>query len=151
MSNYTLRPAQLRDIDCLTQIAIRSKSYWGYSSKIINPWQAKLKVTPQFLQNAIHYVAERKETIKGFWIRSAVEELSEGRLFVEPSEIRKGCGKALWHAVMIEAKNRGLRYLTWEADSNAVGFYLKMGAVIIDSLPSKFVPGLQLPIMRYYL
>lgn len=56
------------------------------------------------------------------------EEISDGRLFIESSEINKSCGKALWNAVMIEAKHCGRRYLTWKGDPNAAGFYLKMGA-----------------------
>ncbi len=52
---------------------------------------------------------------------------------------------------MSEAKARGLQYLTWDADPNALGFYKKMGAEKIGEKASSIVPGRKLPIMRFYL
>ncbi len=148
---YLIRRAKPEEAKVLTEIALRSKAYWGYSAELIQLWTPELEVTPEMIENGISFVAELDSVIKGFWCRPAVEELSDGRLFIEPSEISKGCGKALWNAVMKEAKHRGLRYLTWEGDPNAAGFYLKMGARQIGTVESKVVPGRMLPILRFYL
>jgi GNAT superfamily N-acetyltransferase len=135
----------------LSEIALRSKAYWGYPDELIELWRPELEVTPAMIKKNISFIVEEKSGIQGFWVRPAVEELSDGRLFIEPDAIGKGHGRSLWMAVMEEAKKRELEYMTWEGDPNALGFYLKMGAIQIGSIESKFVPGRLLPILRCYL
>ncbi len=149
--HYYLRKAKPEDAPLLTEIALRSKAYWGYAPELIDLWHPELEVTSEMIENTISFVVEEHGEIKGFWCRPAMEELSDGRLFISPESIGKGYGKILWHAVMTEAKKLNLRYLTWEGDPNALGFYLKMGAKQIGSIESKFLPGRMLPILRFYL
>ncbi|NQY41856.1 MAG: GNAT family N-acetyltransferase [Legionellales bacterium] len=148
---YILRKAQPQDAKTLTEIAKISKQYWGYSTELIKAWEEELTVTENFIKDCIGFVIEENNSIKGFWCRSATEELADGFLFVEPRSIGLGYGRILWNAVMQEAKNLGLKYLTWESDPNATNFYKKMGAKQIGTKPSAIVKGRFLPIMRYYL
>lgn len=146
-----IRRAKPDEANELSEIALRSKAYWGYPDELIELWRSELEVTPAMIKKGISFVVEEKSGIQGFWIRPAVEELSDGRLFIEPNAIGKGHGRSLWIAVTEEAKKRRLEYLTWEGDPNALGFYFKMGAVQIGSIESKFLPGRLFPILRYYL
>lgn len=149
--NINLRTARPQDAALLTEIAVRSKKYWGYSDALITAWMPELTVTPEFIDESIGYVVEEEGRIAGFWCRSAREELAEGLLFIEPRDIGKGYGRLLWHSVMTEAQARGLQYLTWLSDPNAAAFYEKMGAKKIGEHASQVVPGRTLPIMRYEL
>ncbi len=151
MNKHKLRIAVPEDAEELTEIAILSKQYWGYSDKMINLWLPELTVTPEFIEKSIGFVIEESNVIKGFWCRMPKGELSEGFLFVEPKSIGKGYGKVLWDAVMGESRRIGLKYLTWESDPNAASFYEKMGAKQIGIKYSLVIRGRQLPIMRYNL
>ena len=146
-----IRAAKPSEAKELTKLAIRSKAHWGYSDDLIEKWLPELEVTPDFINSSISFVVEVDGQIKGFWCRTPKEGLSEGRYFIEPDSLRLGYGKLLWEAVITKAKELKLKYLTWEADPNSVGFYLKMGAKQIGTINSNIVPGRKLPIMRFYI
>lgn len=147
-SNIKIERAEPGDCDELTKLAFRSKAHWGYDKKLLDAWRDELSVSESMISEFISYKAEKDGKIIGFWCREPKEELSEGRLFVDPDSIGTGVGKLLWTAVMNEARSLGLRFLTWEADPNAEAFYKKMGAIKIEEKESPVVPGRMLPIMR---
>jgi GNAT superfamily N-acetyltransferase len=150
MNNIVIREAKASEADQLTDLAKRSKAHWGYPQELIEKWHSELVVTPELIMSSISLVVEVDGQIKGFWCRTPKEGLSEGRYFIDPDSIRLGYGKLLWDAVIVKAKELKLKYLTWESDPNAVGFYLKMGARQIGTTNSNIVPGRVIPIMRYY-
>jgi GNAT superfamily N-acetyltransferase len=63
------------------------------------------------------------------------------KLFVEPSALRSGTGKALLAWAIDVAKKRGATRLTIEADPDAAPFYRRMGAYDVGQAPSGSVPG----------
>ena len=67
------------------------------------------------------------------------------KLFVEPSALRGGTGKALLAWAIDVAKKRGATRLTIESDSDAAPFYRRMGAYDTGQAPSGSVPGRMLP------
>ncbi len=151
MNNVVVREAKPQDAKVLTNIALRSKAHWGYSPELIDQWRPELEVTSELILNSICFVVEVDGEVKGFWCRAPKEGLSEGRYYIEPEAIRQGYGRMLWAPVTTKAKELKVKYLTWETDPNAVGFYLKMGAKQIGTTDSKIVPGTKTPIMRLYL
>ncbi len=151
MNNILIREAKPGEAKLLTNIALQSKAHWGYSQDLIELWRSELEVTSELITNSICFVVEVDGQVKGFWCRIPKEGLSKGRYYIEPESIGKGYGKLLWSAVTVKAKELKVKYLTWESDPNAVGFYLKMGAKQIGTTDSKIVPGTKTPIMRIYL
>ena len=67
------------------------------------------------------------------------------KLFVEPTALRSGIGKALLVWVTGVAKRLGATQLTIEADPDAAPFYRRMGAYDVGEAPSGSVPGRMLP------
>ena len=58
------------------------------------------------------------------------------KLFVEPSALRSGTGKALLAWAIDVAKKRGATRLTIEADPDAAPFYRRMGTYDVGEAPS---------------
>ena len=67
------------------------------------------------------------------------------KLFVEPSVLRSGAGKALLAWATDVAKKLGAKRLSIEADPDAAPFYRRMGAYDVGQAPSGSVPGRMLP------
>jgi GNAT superfamily N-acetyltransferase len=92
------------DADALTRIAFASKQYWGYPERWISRWS-------------------------GFYALSgAGYELELEHLWVMPAWIGSGVGRLLFEHAMDRATSRGAKHVEIEADPNAEGFYLRMGA-----------------------
>jgi GNAT superfamily N-acetyltransferase len=72
-------------------------------------------------------------------------------LWLEPDRIGGGQGRKLFeHAVRI-ARDGGARALEWDAEPYALGFYERMGGIVIGETPSAAEPGRRLPRMRLTL
>src|SRR5258708_35467086 len=67
------------------------------------------------------------------------------KLFVEPSALRSGAGKALLVWATDVAKELGATRLTIDADPDAAPFYRRLGAYDVGQAPSGSVPGRMLP------
>jgi hypothetical protein len=66
-------------------------------------------------------------------------------LFVEPDAIGTGVGAALFRHAVRRAASGGTTVLSIDADPNAAGFYVAMGAVRVGESPSASIPGRVLP------
>jgi GNAT superfamily N-acetyltransferase len=67
------------------------------------------------------------------------------KLFVEPSALRSGAGKALLVWATDVAKELGAKRLTIDADPDAAPFYRRMGAYDVGEAPSGSVSDRMLP------
>jgi GNAT superfamily N-acetyltransferase len=67
------------------------------------------------------------------------------KLFVEPSALRSGTGKALLVWATDVSKKLGATRSTIEADPDAAPFYRRMGAYDVGQAPSGSVRGRMLP------
>lgn len=67
------------------------------------------------------------------------------KLFVEPTTLRRGVGKALFLWATNEATSRGVGRLVIEADPDAAPFYRQLGAKDCGVAPSASIPGRILP------
>lgn len=153
MSDYIIRRANPEDAAILTELAKKSKSYWGYDQSLILKWEEDLTITPDFIMNSTAFVAENNEKIIGFWCRSDINsnDITPGYLFIDPEYIGLGCGSALYKAVRKDLCAKGIKSFTLEADPNAEGFYLKLGGIKIGEKESPVVPGRFLPIIKFNL
>ena len=91
-----------------------------------------------------HLVGVAQVTVKG--------ELAElDKLFVEPTRLRSGAGKALFEWATTTARDAGAVTMVIEADPDAAGFYRRMGAVDDGTGPSRSIPGRLLPRLKLEL
>jgi len=150
MKNIIIREAKPQDAKIMSEIAVRSKAYWGYSQELLSSWKNELTMTSEFIEKGIGYVAELNGVMIGCWVREAIQsdELTKGFLFIEPQYIGSGCGRLLFDALKEGMRKKGIQSITFDADPNAVGFYLKMGGIKIGEMDSTVVPGRKLPIIK---
>ncbi|WP_413577367.1 GNAT family N-acetyltransferase [Bdellovibrio sp. HCB290] len=131
-----IRSALPTEASILSDLAFRSKSHWPYDKSALNEYRTELEVfTEDILADSV-YVAEKDNQIIGFYGLSS--DLKKERLyflFVEPTHISKGVGKALWNHALSNARDRGWTALSFYADGYAFeAFYKFQGCRIVGSL-----------------
>lgn len=150
-NTLTLRTAEPEEAKILSELAMRSKSYWGYSDDFMNACKAELTVTSEKIQDSKFHlvVAESAGEIIGFY---GVERLSPLQfeleaLFVNPRDMGLGIGRALIdHAKNFIAASGGGTLLI-QGDPNAEEFYRAVGAQPIGEKESASIPGRFLPML----
>lgn len=92
-----IQKATIKDRDLLTNVALTSKSYWGYTDELIESWQSDLTVTSKMIENAFVYKFIQNNKIAGFYIlnQPIQNNIELEMLFVLPKFIGKGIGKKL--------------------------------------------------------
>ncbi len=136
----------------LSDLALRSKAYWGYDAEFLAACRAELTLDPGRLAAERTAVAEIDGRPAGLVSVLGEPPLGEiGMLFVDPEHIGSGVGGALWRHALAEARAAGFGTLELVADPGAVGFYLRMGARRAGEVPSESIPGRTLPLMTYHL
>lgn len=151
----TIRKAKVNEYCELSEIALDSKSYWGYSAEFIQACRDELSVTPEKINSDIfdHFVYESNYEIQGFY---AIEKLSQREaeleaLFVRSKYIGTGIGKALMRHALIYVKSMGCTSLIIQGDPHAEYFYLAMGAERIGEQESTSISGRYLPVFKMNL
>jgi GNAT superfamily N-acetyltransferase len=144
-----IRAARADEAVALTELAMRSKAYWGYDADFLARCRAALEVKTAALSAQPHVVAERFGRRLGFY---GFEKLPDGvgldYLFVEPDCVGQGIGRALWLHALAVAARLGHESLTVVADPNAAGFYRRTGAEPASGQASDLEPGRILPVFR---
>ncbi len=148
-SGLVIRAARADEAAALTDLAMRSKAYWGYEADFLARCRAALEVKTAALSAQPRFVAERRGRRLGFY---GFEPLPDGvgldYLFVEPDCVGQGVGRALWRHALAVAARLGHPTLTVVADPNAAGFYRRMGAEPAGGQESELEPGRILPVFR---
>ena len=133
-----IRPATSDEASTLTQIALESKSYWGYPEHWLKLWQQELAVSSAFIENNHVFVLETAGEIRGFYalcINDSKAELEH--MWVRPTDIGAGVGKELFVDAMERAAQLNVGEVQLTADPNAAEFYKKMGAQQIGEAHSE--------------
>jgi N-acetylglutamate synthase-like GNAT family acetyltransferase len=94
-----IRDAVPDEAALLSDLARRSKEYWGYSDEFMEACRQELTVLPSNIKSSrMHYsVAERQSNLVGFYAiaRLSGSEFELDALFVEPIHMGSGVGQAL--------------------------------------------------------
>ena len=151
-STTTIRPARPDEAAALSALALRAKGHWGYDAALMAAFTADLRVAPEEIAAGTITVATRDDAPCGFYqllIHGEAAELDD--LWIDPSAIGQGVGRALWQHAVAAARAHGCRELRVQSDPHAEGFYLAMGAERIGAKPSTVFPDRQLPLLRLKL
>ena len=133
-----IRKASTEDSEQLTKIAHDAKRHWGYPERWIKHWESDLTISPDYLTHHQVFVAESEDQIVGFYSLVVEGDKAElDHLWVAPSHIGTGIGKALFYHAMQDAEGRNISKLEITSDPNAEGFYSKMGAYRIGETVSE--------------
>ena len=151
-SDILIRRAKPSEAEFLTELALRSKAYWGYDAAFMARCRVALTVDADELRRQPYFVAERDGTILGFYgFEPEGDAIGLSRFFVEPDEIGAGVGRALMEHAKESARRDGHRTLIAVADPNAAKFYERLGGQPAGSAPSEIDPARPLPILRFDL
>jgi GNAT superfamily N-acetyltransferase len=142
----TIRPPTIDELSGLSDLCFRSKAVWGYDEEFMKACRGELSFKPRDLELTPIAVAECDgKPIGVAQLKIVDDEADLLKLFVEPSALRSGTGKALLAWATGVAKKLGATRLTIEADPDAAAFYRRMGAYDVGQAPSGSVPGRMLP------
>jgi GNAT superfamily N-acetyltransferase len=141
-----IRPARIEELPDLSELCMRSKAVWGYDAVFMAACRAELMLTPDDLASSRIAVAADGDDVLGVaQVKLVGREVDLQKLFVEPSALRGGVGKALFAWAVDAAREMGAERLTIEADPDAAPFYRRVGARDIGSAPSGSIAGRMLP------
>jgi GNAT superfamily N-acetyltransferase len=139
----------------LTELAMASKGFWGYSDEFLDKCREELRVTEDKVNHESfqYFVGVKASVIIGFCAietHSATESELEA-LFVDPDSIGKGVGKRLLEHAIDYAITRGFLSMLIHGDPNAEKFYISAGAQRIGDAESESIPGRMLPVFKITL
>ena len=142
----TIRSPTIDELSDLSDLCFRSKAAWGYDEEFMEACRSELSFEPRDLQLTPIAVAEHDgKPIGVAQVKVVDDEADLLKLFVEPSALRNGTGKALFAWATDVAKKMGATRLTIDADPDAAPFYRRMGAYDVGQAPSGSVPARMLP------
>ena len=132
-----IRGADPREAERLREVAIASKSAWGYDLERVRDWAAGLDFSPERLRTKEFYVAQFDGRIVGWAALIAhAEACWLDDLWIEPDWFSKGIGTRLFQHAAERGRVLGATRIEWEAERHALGFYEKMGGRYLrDSEP----------------
>jgi GNAT superfamily N-acetyltransferase len=143
-----LRTATPRDAAVLTDLALRSKRFWGYDDDFMQAIAPDMVVLPEYLEYEHGIVAEYGEVIAGYAILRVEGALAHLRdLFIEPAFMNRGLGTVLLGEAVRIARSAGAKRLRLVSDPNAVPFYVRRGFSVEGYESSSYLPGRSLPVM----
>ena len=141
--------ADVSDAKLLTEIALKSKAFWGYSDELIKSWREDLTITSKMIFNCEVYKFMVATKVVGFYVLNPPKNnsITLEMLFVLPKFIGNQIGKQLLLHSFEKAKIKEAKNMTLLADPNAVPFYNSQGFYEIDRKESS-IAGRFLPVMK---
>ncbi|MCD8502525.1 MAG: GNAT family N-acetyltransferase [Bacillaceae bacterium] len=92
-----VRKAVIGEEKTLSELAVRSKAYWGYDDTFLEKVREDLTVSQKNISSNQVYVLEKENEIIGFfYLNTRFEESELESFFVDPDFIGKGYGRLLW-------------------------------------------------------
>lgn len=150
--NLSIRPASPDEAELLSDLALRSKAHWGYSQEFLEACCPELTLSPDYISSSPVFVLEEEKKIIGFYgLREQDDEVELLYLFVEPSRINRGYGRALWNHAVETAARLGSQRITIESDPYAEAFYQMMGARNVGFVSSSVEADRKLPLLELSL
>jgi GNAT superfamily N-acetyltransferase len=147
---FEIRRAVASEAVLLTELARRSKAYWGYSAEFMRSCQQELTYYPEQIERGAVFVGEADSAVGGFYAATCTSPLEYEleALFVEPGLIGRGLGRALLEHGKSTVRSLGGECLVIQGDPHAEGFYRALGGERIGTRESASIPGRYLPVFR---
>ena len=147
---WRIRQALPNEVKHLSELAFRSKSYWGYSDRFMQACLGELTLNQHYIESNPTFVIEVERSTIGFYSLEHVSasEAELGYLFVEPTFIGKGYGRKLMAHAKQEAQHLGYSRMIIQGDPNAEQFYRAAGGSVVGTRKSTSIPDRELPVFR---
>ena len=146
-----IRAARSDEAEPLSELALRSKGYWGYSDRFLEACRDELRVEPG--PDRKYFCAEHGGAVVGFYGLTRLDDdgVELEALFVEPGMIGRGVGRRLLEHAIAHARKRGATRMLIQGDPNAEQFYRAAGGVKTGEQRSGSIPGRMLPLFEIAL
>jgi N-acetylglutamate synthase-like GNAT family acetyltransferase len=132
-----IRRAAASDAEALTALAHAAKRHWRYPEEWIALWRRDLTFTAEFIERHPVYGAVEDGTIVGVYaLMFAAADCELEHFWVAPARMGAGIGRTLFEHAVAGCRAIGVRRLWINADPNAEGFYVRMGARRVGEVPS---------------
>lgn len=147
---HLIRRALPAEATALSELALQSKAHWGYDASFLEKCKQELTLSEADLAAHEAYVLTRADTLLGFYVleRLDVRRLKLSFLFVRPSCIGQGHGRALIEHAKRTAAELGARTMVIASDPDAERFYLTAGARRVGVRASSSISGRLLPLLE---
>ena len=123
--------------DALTKIAFAAKRHWQYPEGWIRRWEEALTISPEYISQHPTFVAVVSGELAGFCaLQIEANDALLDHLWVLPSFMRRGIGRALFQHAEAMARANGAVRLKIEGDPHAEIFYSRMGAAVYGRQPA---------------
>jgi GNAT superfamily N-acetyltransferase len=145
-----IRPGTSKDAALLSDLAFRSKAFWGYSDEFMQACREELSYSADEIGTMLFGVAEERGNVVGFYALCplSADDIELDAMFLEPDAIGQGHGRTLIEHAKAIALETGAKHMIIQGDPNAAPFYLATGGVLTGTRESDSIPGRQLPTFR---
>jgi GNAT superfamily N-acetyltransferase len=135
--SVSFRRALPSEADALRDLVVRSMGHWDHPPGYLAEARRLMSLSADDLRRDEAWVALVDAAVAGFYRLSRANEGAEIEEFhLEPPMIGRGVGRRMFEHAAERARAVGARWLVWSTDSNALGFYLRMGGEITGTTPS---------------
>lgn len=141
-----IRQADESEVAILSDIAFRSKAYWGYDDDFMEACRDVLTVRPEDCGSGLVLISAETLILGFYHITGNTLEGELDKLFIDPDYLHMGYGTELFNDAMYNARTLGYLSLRFTSDPNAAGFYEILGARSIGASASPTIPGRYLPV-----
>jgi len=145
----SIEKANKTDAAQLTELTIRSKSYWNYTKQQIETWRNDLTITNDYLIEKEVFKLTKQNTLIGYYsfFKISNKEVKLDNLFIEPRFIGEGFGAILMQDFLQRCKDLNFNRVVLDSDPNAESFYQRIGFKRIGKLETS-IKDRYLPIME---
>ena len=137
-SDLRIRAARAEERDGLEELQRRSSTHQPLYREELAAHPDSIELPAEQIAAGQVRVAERDGRVVGFAV--LIDDELDG-LFVEPSEMRSGIGRALLDDALQVARERGLDRIRVIANPQALGFYEAVGFVHTGETQTRFGPA----------
>ena len=147
--SISFRRALPSEAGSLRDLIVRSMGHWEHPSGYLVEARQLMSLSAEDLQRDEAWVSVVDGAVAGFYRLSRADECAEIEEFhLEPPVIGRGIGRRMFRHAAERARAVGARWLIWSTDTNALGFYLRMGSEITGTTPSGIAGEEPLTCMR---
>ena len=133
----TIVESRPHEAPALTRIAHSAKRFWGYPEAWIRSWRDDLTLDQAYIQAHLVYAVRDHDHWLGFYSLAPLDtedRLELDHLWVVPTAMGRGFGRALFEHAVDQARRAGARRLRILSDPHAEAFYRRMGARTVSRL-----------------
>ena len=133
----------------LSELTVRSKAYWNYSSEQIEKWKDDLTISAEYIDKNEVYKLKEDDKLIGYYSFQSVDykKVKLDNIFIDPKFIGRGYGKILMNHFFKQVKKKEFENIYLDSDPNAEKFYQNLGFKVIGQLESS-IKNRFLPIMK---